>query len=151
MQHLQGRGWVLLPLPHILGWLPTPYEVPMKSSFIVAILLFGSLFAFAPHRANPSSGSPASDQGAILVGAGDIADCKDLSGAEATATLLDQIPGTVMVPGDLAYPYGSKENFTCYDQTWGRARFRTRHAHGNHEFHSSGATPYFNYFGAAAG
>src|SRR5438876_7451524 len=43
----------------------------MKSTLIVAILLFGSLFAFAPHRANPSSGSPASDQGAILVGAPD--------------------------------------------------------------------------------
>src|SRR5437667_12563066 len=100
----------------------------MKSSFIVAILLFGSLFAFAPHRANPSSGSPASDQGAILVGAGDIADCKDLSGAEATAKLLDQIPGTVMVPGDLAYPGGSREDFTCYDKTWGRAKFRTRPA-----------------------
>jgi hypothetical protein len=36
------------------------------------------------------------DSTAILVGAGDIADCKNLAGAEATAKLLDQIPGTVM-------------------------------------------------------
>src|SRR5437016_11552276 len=118
----------------------------MKSSFIVAILLFGSLFAFAPHRANPSSGSPASDQGSILVGAGDIADCKDLSGAEATAKLLENVGGTVMVVGDLAYPDGSKENFTCYDKTWGRAKSRTRPAPGNHEFHAGRAAPYFNYF-----
>lgn len=88
---------------------------------------------------------------AVLVGAGDIADCSDLSGAEATAKLLDQTPGTVMAVGDLAYPDGSKENFRCYDKTWGRAKSRTRPAPGNHEFRSSGATPYFEYFGVAAG
>jgi acid phosphatase type 7 len=90
-------------------------------------------------------------QAAILFGAGDISDCAAPSGAEATAKLLDQIPGTVMAVGDLAYPDGSKENFICYDKTWGRAKSRTRPAAGNHEFHSSGATPYFDYFGAAAG
>jgi hypothetical protein len=95
--------------------------------------------------------SPAPEEAAILVGAGDIADCKNLTGAEATAKLLDQISGTVMAVGDLAYPDGSKENFVCYDKTWGRARSRTRPAPGNHEFHSSGATPYFDYFGKLAG
>jgi acid phosphatase type 7 len=94
---------------------------------------------------------PRSDSGVVLVGAGDIADCADLSGAEATAELLDQIPGTVMAVGDLAYPDGTKENFTCYDRTWGRAKARTRPAPGNKEFHSSGATPYFDYFGSVAG
>ncbi len=100
----------------------------MKSALVVTILLFGSFFVFATNRSNSSSGTPASDPGAILVGAGDVADCKDLSGAEATARLLDQIPGTVMVVGDLAYPDGSKENFTCYDKTWGRVKSRTRPA-----------------------
>jgi hypothetical protein len=56
-----------------------------------------------------------------------------------------------MAVGDLAYPDGSKENFNCYDRTWGRAKTRTRPAPGNHEFHSNGATPYFEYFGLAAG
>jgi acid phosphatase type 7 len=93
----------------------------------------------------------ASDQGAVLVGAGDIADCRDLSGAEATSKLLEAIPGTVMAVGDLAYPAGTKENFQCYDKTWGKVRARTRPAPGNHEFHSTGATPYFDYFGSAAG
>jgi hypothetical protein len=115
------------------------------------ILLVGLFFVTTPDGANPSSGPPASDQNAILVGAGDIADCKDLSGAEATAKLLVQVPGTVMAVGDLAYPDGSKENFTCYDKTWGRVKSRTRPAPGNHEFHAAGATPYFDYFGAAAG
>ena len=93
----------------------------------------------------------AMDEPAILVGAGDIADCRDLSGAEATAKLLEQVPGTVMAVGDLAYPDGSVENFQCYDKTWGRAKARTRPAVGNHEFHAAGGTPYFDYFGASAG
>jgi hypothetical protein len=91
------------------------------------------------------------EETAVLVGAGDIADCADLSGAEATAKLLEQIPGTVIAVGDLAYPDGSKKNFTCYEKTWGRVKARTRPAPGNHEFHAAGAMPYFDYFGTAAG
>ncbi|OLB27119.1 MAG: hypothetical protein AUH13_25185 [Acidobacteria bacterium 13_2_20CM_58_27] len=95
--------------------------------------------------------APQNDQVTVLVGAGDIADCRNLAGAEATAKLLDRISGTVMAVGDLAYPDGSTGNFVCYDKTWGRARLRTRPAPGNHEFHSSRATPYFDYFGVFAG
>jgi len=51
----------------------------------------------------------------------------------------------------LAYPDGTKENFECYDRTWGRQKTRTRPAPGNHEFHSNAATPYFDYFGSVAG
>lgn len=92
------------------------------------------------------------DQTAVLVGAGDIADCPDTSGAEATAKLLDAIPGTVFTAGDNAYEEGTAEQFAkCYDPTWGRHKARTRPAVGNHEFHSGGATPYFDYFGANAG
>jgi acid phosphatase type 7 len=97
------------------------------------------------------SGISAEEKTAVLVGAGDIADCSDISGAEATAKLIEAIPGTVMAIGDLAYPDGSRENFTCYDKTWGRFKSRTRPSVGNHEFHSAGATFYFEYFGAAAG
>ncbi|HEY1422054.1 MAG TPA: metallophosphoesterase [Candidatus Acidoferrum sp.] len=98
------------------------------------------------------SKSPAKSEGAaVLVGAGDIADCRDLSGAGATAQLLEKIPGTVMAVGDLAYPDGTAENFACYDKTWGRLKNRTRPAPGNHEFHSAGAAFYFQYFGATAG
>jgi len=94
----------------------------------------------------PYSGDP------ILVGAGDIADCADLSGAEATAKLLDGIPGTVFTAGDNAYEGGTAEQFRrCYAITWGRHKSRTRPSPGNHEFHSGGATPYFDYFGVNAG
>src|SRR5713226_8712836 len=71
---------------------------------------------------NPSPASPAaSASDPVLVGAGDIASCDDLAGAEATAKLIDKIPGTVFAAGDLAYPDGSAEQFAnCYGPTWGR-------------------------------
>jgi acid phosphatase type 7 len=94
----------------------------------------------------PPTGDP------VLVGAGDIADCPDYSGAEATAKLLDAIPGEVFTAGDDAYPSGTAQQFRdCYGPTWGRHKNRTRPSPGNHEFHSGGATPYFDYFGANAG
>ena len=122
-----------------------------RSTILSIISIALGLMVLSDGRANFVSTVPAADQNAVLVGAGDIADCTDLSGAEATAKLLDQIPGTVMAVGDLAYPNGSKENFVCYDKTWGRVKARTKPAPGNHEFHSSGATPYFDYFGTTAG
>lgn len=112
-----------------------------------SVLLLFAMALFSP--SSPSSGDEAKE--AVLIGAGDIADCSDLAGAEATAKLLEVNPGTVMALGDLAYPNGTAEDFKCYDKTWGRVKDRTRPAVGNHEFHSSGAAYYFQYFGPAAG
>jgi hypothetical protein len=112
----------------------------------VVFLVLGFSFRGAESLVSASAG----DQ-VVLIGAGDVADCTELAGAEATAKLLEQNPGTVMVLGDAAYPDGTKENFECYDRTWGRVKARTRPSVGNHEFHSTGATYYFQYFGAAAG
>jgi acid phosphatase type 7 len=124
----------------------------IRTGGILAVTSAGLLFVISLAKGQTKALVAAKpDESAILVGAGDIADCRDLSGAEATAKLLEEIPGTVMAVGDLAYPDGSKENFQCYDKTWGRVRDRTRPAAGNHEFHAAGATPYFDYFGAAAG
>ena len=120
-----------------------------KSLLCVSAAVFGVIVSYP--LLGSSSLTHNKDQTAVLVGAGDIADCRDLTGPEATAELLEKIPGTVMAVGDLAYPDGSKENFTCYDITWGRFKNRTRPAPGNHEFRAAGATPYFEYFGAAAG
>jgi hypothetical protein len=108
--------------------------------------------AVAPSTVAAAAPVPINSGDPILVGAGDVASCDDLAGAKATAQLLDSIPGTVFVAGDLAYPDGSAEQFAnCYGPTWGRQKARTRPSPGNHEFHSGGATPYFDYFGAAAG
>jgi acid phosphatase type 7 len=124
----------------------------MKRKLIGAVSVLAlplALSADNPKKSTTTNPIPAGAP--VLVGAGDIADCRDLSGAEATAKLLDKIPGTVIAVGDLAYPDGSKENFACYDKTWGRAKSRTRPAPGNHEFHALGNLFYFEYFGAAAG
>ena len=87
-----------------------------------------------------------------LVGAGNIARC-DRTNDEATANLLDAIPGTVFALGDNAYPGGTASTYTtCYNPTWGRQKARTSPAPGNHEYDSSStAAGYFGYFGAAAG
>jgi hypothetical protein len=87
----------------------------------------------------------------VFVGAGDIARCSG-PGAEATAKLLDGIPGTVYTTGDSAYESGTASEFTnCYDPTWGRHKARTMPSPGNHEYYTAGASGYFGYFGTAAG
>jgi hypothetical protein len=92
------------------------------------------------------------DQTFTLVGAGDIAGCKAIEGAQATAKLIDQIPGTVFAAGDLAYEHGSASEFqSCYGTTWGRFKDRTRPALGNHEYGDPTASAYFHYWGALAG
>jgi len=83
--------------------------------------------------------------------AGDIASCGS-SGDEATAALLDSLPGTVLTLGDHVYENGTSAEFaSCYQPSWGRHKARTHPAPGNHEYQSSAAAPYFAYFGSAAG
>jgi acid phosphatase type 7 len=86
-----------------------------------------------------------------LVGAGDIGRCDDRSDTK-TARLLGKIPGTVFTLGDHAYPDGTRGQFrNCYDPTWGKYKKRTRPSVGNHDYHTAGAKPYFNYFRWRAG
>src|SRR5829696_5828227 len=90
-------------------------------------------------------------QTVTLLGAGDIAGC-DFKADRKTARLLGRIPGTVFNLGDSAYPEGTRAQFrNCYDPTWGKYKKRTRPTAGNHEYHTSGADPYFDYFGWRAG
>jgi hypothetical protein len=88
---------------------------------------------------------------AVIVAAGDISMCS-MDGDEATASLLDQMGGTVLALGDNVYERGTLEEFnSCYHPTWGRHKDRTRPVPGNHEYETSDAEGYFAYFGAAAG
>jgi len=89
----------------------------------------------------------------VLVGAGDIAGCKEIEGAQATAKLIKQIPGTVFALGDLAYEKGTTAEFqNCYGTTWGAFKDRTRPSPGNHEYAVDARAPaYFQYWGAQAG
>jgi len=139
----------------------------------VAVLVSGgdghSPAALDPRAASPTSSATApaavpaptptpvpGGSDAILVGAGDIADCGSSgaagSGAEATAKLLDGIAGTVFTAGDNAYGSGTTRQFAnCYGPTWGRHKIRTYPAAGNHDYLTPGASGYYDYFGAAAG
>ena len=118
---------------------------------------------FGNATANPSASEPASlppvpspipaGDTAILVGAGDIADC-ERSEDELTADLVANIAGTVFTAGDNAYPDGSTRDFEdCYGPSWGRPDIlgRTHPAPGDNEYDTPDAHGYFEYFGDAAG
>src|SRR3989441_10533700 len=103
----------------------------------------------APTRAADVALDPS---GAVtLVGAGEIARCDSLSD-EATAAVLDTLPGTVFTLGNNIISNGSASDFTkCYAPSWGRQQARPRPAVGEKEYQTPGAAGYFSYFGAAAG
>ena len=104
----------------------------------------------SPTPPPPSPTPPPTGASVVLVGAGDISSTG--GGDDATAKLIDQIPGTVFTAGDNAYESGSASEYsTYYNPTWGRFRARTRPAPGNHEYNTSGAGPYYSYFGSNAG
>jgi hypothetical protein len=93
----------------------------------------------------------------VVVGAGDIGHC-GTDNDEATAQLLDHIPGRVFVLGDNTYAKAGDgasvelaDFVECYGPTWGRHKDRTVPVVGNHEYVGPDADGYFSYFGAAAG
>lgn len=97
-----------------------------------------------------TSPGPGPRSAATLLAAGDIASCNS-TGDEATAALLDSIPGTVFAAGDLVYPSATPDVLArCYDPRWGRHKARTIPVAGNHEYKAGSAAGYFDYFGSAA-
>ncbi|HWQ12308.1 MAG TPA: hypothetical protein VNL77_05880, partial [Roseiflexaceae bacterium] len=90
-------------------------RIALRLVSALALLASGSLSSEPSQAADP-----------VLVGAGDIASCsRDTD--EATARLLDAIPGTVFTTGDNVYPDGTSAQFAdCYAPTWGRHQARTR-------------------------
>ena len=134
------------------GWIPLISSLLIVAS--AAVSLAQESPANHPATAKPSSKSAPkkSSDTFTLVGAGDIVGCSDLSGARATAKLIDAIPGTVFAAGDLAYQHGTYEEFVkCYGPTWGRFKARTRPTPGNHEYNGATATGYFRYWDGRAG
>jgi acid phosphatase type 7 len=58
----------------------------------------------------------------------------------------------VLTLGDNTYPVGAPLEFsTCFESTWGRFKDRIRPSPGNHDYATTDADGYFDYFGAAAG
>jgi hypothetical protein len=119
---------------------------------LLTLSMFVVFFAGGLGSLTPLSGSVLAQTGdPVFVGAGDITNCGRTED-ESTANLLDNITGTVFTLGDNAYPDGTLTQFNnCYGPTWGRHKSRTKPVPGNHDYHTAGASGYFNYFGAAAG
>jgi hypothetical protein len=106
--------------------------------------------AFLPLVLGATSAQQA-PQAVTLLAAGDIASCGQ-EGDEATAALLDGLPGTILTLGDTVYERGTDAEYAqCYAPSWGRHLSRTRAVVGNHEYGTPEARGYFRYFGARAG
>jgi fibronectin type 3 domain-containing protein len=99
---------------------------------------------------NEVAATPAVSTDPVILSAGDIADCGNLTD-EATAAILRQNSGTVIALGDNVYPDATLDEFNnCYGPSWGTEKARTAPVIGNHEYHTVGASGYFDYFGQAA-
>src|SRR5918997_2667075 len=133
--------------PHTKGRMEGMSKSVLVVGTMASAMLVASMAALL--TATPGVGKP---QTVTLVGAGDIAGC-DFKADRKTARLLSKIGGTIFTLGDNVYPEGTRSQFrNCYYPTWGKYKKRTRPSVGNHEYDtSSGAKPYFDYFGWRAG
>jgi acid phosphatase type 7 len=114
-------------------------------------------------QAGPPPPPPPSGGAPVIAAAGDIA-CDPTSSAFnnglGTATgcrqkYVSDLLGdadAVLPLGDIQYEDATLAKFwQSYDLSWGRFKSKTRPAPGNHEYLTSGAAGYFDYFGTAAG
>ena len=119
----------------------------------------------APRASRQGGGEARPGQAPTLVAAGDIA-CDPQNAmfndgrgqgnwclAAKTERLIRRLdPTAVLVLGDSQYDDGRYTAFQrSYDDSWGRQRYRTYAAVGNHEYGIDGARGYFKYFGRHAG
>jgi hypothetical protein len=121
-----------------------------------AIFLF-TIEACSSSPSGPSTGPGTGGGGGstqtpvTMLAAGDIGMCGSPGVAE-TARLVAGLDGDLILAGDIAYFQGTAANFRdCFNPLWGGFRPRWHPVPGNHEYESPGASPYFDYFGAAAG
>ena len=117
-----------------------------------------------PPPAGATAAQVALSGASVLIGAGDIARC-NAYGDEATATLVDsvlradsaaKVHDEVFTLGDNAYPGGTTSDFDlCFAPSWGDSTKlimkNIRPSPGNHEHLSTGAAPYYKFFGSHAG
>jgi hypothetical protein len=118
----------------------------------VSVLIAGTGLLVA--KALSGGGADQLNEGgtAVLLAAGDIAEC-DHQGDEASARLLADYPeATIATLGDNAYQHGTREEFeACYGPSWGKFKERTMPATGNHDEATKNAQGFWDYFGAKGG
>lgn len=85
---------------------------------------------------------------ALVTAAGDICSATNPANCGRTADLVVGInPIVALTLGDNAYNNGSIEDYTTrYDPNWGRFKAITQPVPGNHEYTTSTASGYFDYF-----
>ncbi|MFF5204488.1 proprotein convertase P-domain-containing protein [Streptosporangium sp. NPDC000396] len=122
--------------------------------------LQGECVRVEPHFTDPASkyavdgfqsGTGALTEADVVVaGAGDICG----SACADTAKLINNTikPAAVFTTGDNAYDSGKLSEYNAnYKPTWGVFLDKTYPTPGNHEYNTSGASGYFDYYGARAG
>jgi len=86
-----------------------------------------------------------------VIAVGDIATC-NAEGDSATAALIEDLDGTLVILGDNVYESGSDQTYAdCYDPVYGQFKDRTRPVPGNHDVQGDRGDAYYRYFGDAAG
>jgi calcineurin-like phosphoesterase family protein len=105
-----------------------------------------------------SGSSDAAAKDPLILAAGDISCASSTISlttchAKATSDLITwQYPAAVLTLGDNQYESGTLAAYNTYfSQNWGRFKPQIRPSAGNHEYGTSGAAGYFDYFGEAAG
>jgi chitodextrinase len=100
-----------------------------------------------------SNAAPPPGSTYVITAAGDVCSSgTDPDDCKGTANLINQInPDAVLTLGDNAYDDGSPSDFSSeYAPNWGQFLNKTYPAPGNHDYHMSGASGYFGYFGSRA-
>jgi len=134
-------------VPH-LRWLVRLSALGFAALGIAAIATTATARQFVVDKGSTKSSVSAGDP--IIAGAGDIATSGSKDAATA-ATLTALNPTAVFALGDNAYPDGTAANYqNFYGPTWGQHKAKTNPTPGNHDYHTSGASGYFSYFGARA-
>jgi acid phosphatase type 7 len=117
---------------------------------VVVVVIASSNRDDSPQVPPSISTSPPRAGTVTIAAAGDIAngDCCD----DRTAALIDSVrPDAVLTLGDNQYEDGALSDYVDdYDATWGAFKSTTYPAPGNHDYHTSGAAGYFEYFGDRA-
>jgi len=117
----------------------------VRTAVVLSTMLVAALWALAPARA--SAADP------VIAAAGDIS-CSsttvqtDRCHMKATSDLLVNAGlSAVLGLGDEQYQNGEYTNFVnYYDKSWGRVKSITYPAPGNHEYQTTGASGYYDYF-----
>lgn len=98
-----------------------------------------------------AAGGPVEEEDVVIAAAGDISNTS-IGGQKITADLI--LAGkydAVLTMGDNQYNDGTLSAYNQYfDKTWGKFFDKIYPVPGNHEYNTSGAKGYFDYFGARA-